>query len=253
MHRPLFMTTATASTSTSTSTYTIPPSGPVSTATTIMLSPEEKQKVGRGKTAIIAGATGYIGKAVVQECVARGYHTIALVRDRSKLFDSDGTTIDSSYAPYLKGAQLVDCNVEDTNELQATLEQYSNVDVMACCLASASGIKEFAERVDYQSSLNFLKVGHEIGARHYVLLSAFCVRRPLLELQRQKLRVRRLPVIYSNACRDACFSMRPVVFSSPHLVSFAIYLVFIHMVWYMMSYLDTYFCSLKRSLQHRMI
>jgi len=170
------------------SSYTIPPSGPVSTASTIMLSSVEKARVGSGKTAVVAGATGYIGKAVVQECVARGYQTIALVRDKSKLMMKDGLTMDPNYAPYLKGAKLVNANVEDFNELKCLLEQFDNIDVLACCLASATGVKEYAERIDYQASLNFLNAGRAIGARHYVLLSAFCVRRPLLELQRQKLR-----------------------------------------------------------------
>lgn len=40
--------------------------------------------VGTGKTTVIAGASGYIGKSVVRESVRQGYKTIALVRDKKR-------------------------------------------------------------------------------------------------------------------------------------------------------------------------
>ena len=38
-----------------------------------------------GKTMVVAGATGYIGKSVVQEGVRQGYDVISLVRDKEKV------------------------------------------------------------------------------------------------------------------------------------------------------------------------
>lgn len=41
--------------------------------------------------------------------------------------------------------------------------------------------------IDYQASLNCLEAARAQGAQHYVLLSAICVQKPLLEFQRAKL------------------------------------------------------------------
>lgn len=161
---------------------------------TPLLSLEEKSKIGLGKTAIIAGATGYIGKAVVAESVQRGYRTVALVRNKDQFFnkEANGTMVQLQplYAPYFKGAILEECDVENPVEIEAIFTKYANqLDVVCSCLASATGIKGEPKRIDYQATLNLLNCCRKVGGRHFILLSAFCVAKPLLELQRQKLRV----------------------------------------------------------------
>ena len=42
--------------------------------------------------------------------------------------------------------------------------------------------------IDYQATLNALEVARSQGAAHFVLLSAICVQKPLLEFQHAKLR-----------------------------------------------------------------
>jgi divinyl chlorophyllide a 8-vinyl-reductase len=42
--------------------------------------------------------------------------------------------------------------------------------------------------VDYQATLNCLEAGREKGVKHFVLLSAICVQRPLLTFQKAKLK-----------------------------------------------------------------
>lgn len=42
--------------------------------------------------------------------------------------------------------------------------------------------------IDYQATLNTLEVAQETGASHFVLLSAICVQKPLLEFQHAKLK-----------------------------------------------------------------
>jgi len=61
-------------------------------------------------------------------------------------------------------------------------------EVVICCLASRSGTKADSEKIDYQASLNTLKASQSVGAKHFILLSAFCVRKPLLEFQKAKLK-----------------------------------------------------------------
>lgn len=43
--------------------------------------------------------------------------------------------------------------------------------------------------IDYQSTLNVLEAARANGASHFVLLSAICVQKPLLEFQHAKLKL----------------------------------------------------------------
>jgi divinyl chlorophyllide a 8-vinyl-reductase len=155
--------------------------------------------IGSGKTAIVAGATGYIGRAVVRECVSRGYNTISLVRDATK----------ASLDEALSGSSLVECDVQNVKEVQRLFSEIASgkhacatyagsdahsaplpIDIVCSCLASASGIESEVYAIDYQAALNLLDAGREpsVSARHFVLLSAFCCRNPLLKLQQAKLK-----------------------------------------------------------------
>lgn len=69
---------------------------------------------GQGKTTVIAGATGYIGKSVVRESVRQGYNTIALVRDASKVSSAEGKMM---YGGFFEGAKIVECDVCDADQL----------------------------------------------------------------------------------------------------------------------------------------
>ena len=66
------------------------------------------------KTAVIAGATGYIGKSVVRESVRQGYKTVALVRDKTKVTSKEGEAL---YGQFLDGADVVECDVCDPVQL----------------------------------------------------------------------------------------------------------------------------------------
>lgn len=56
------------------------------------------------------------------------------------------------------------------------------------CLASRSGTKKDAYKIDYQATLNCLESGRAVNARHFVMLSAFCVKNPWLQFQQAKLK-----------------------------------------------------------------
>lgn len=151
-----------------------------------------------GKTVVIAGGTGYIGRACVRECVARGYNTIALVRD------ANTARIDAA----LYGASLVECDVTNEIEVRNSFVDIANgkyhvgttqveggmgsstegiplpVDIVISCLASPSGIENEVYAIDYLATLNILNAGRNpsVKARHFVLLSAFCCRNPILKV-----------------------------------------------------------------------
>jgi hypothetical protein len=67
------------------------------------------------KTTVIAGATGYIGKATVRESVRQGYNTIALVRDLNKVQSEEGKQL---YGRFFEGAKLVEADVCDIDSLK---------------------------------------------------------------------------------------------------------------------------------------
>jgi divinyl chlorophyllide a 8-vinyl-reductase len=126
-------------------------------------------------TVAVAGATGYIGKFCVQECVRRGYNTIAVARK-----EGPGSVFE--------GATTVVADVTDPASLEEKLFKNHKVDVVISCLASRSGTKSDSWLIDYQATANCLNEGVKADLRHFVLLSAFCVRKPLLEFQKAKLK-----------------------------------------------------------------
>ena len=67
-----------------------------------------------GKTAVIAGATGYIGKSTVRESIRQGYKTVALVRDKSQVESKEGKAL---YGQFFEGAELVECDVTNPEQL----------------------------------------------------------------------------------------------------------------------------------------
>lgn len=128
---------------------------------------------------VIVGATGYIGKSVVRESVRRGYETTAVVRDTAK----------AQGEPKFDGATLVEADVTNPDSLaQSPAFAEGNVDVVISCLASRSGMKKDSYAIDYQATLNVLEAARKNGARHFVLLSAFCVAKPWLQFQFAKLK-----------------------------------------------------------------
>ena len=117
-----------------------------------------------GEKVVVVGASGYIGKAVVRESVRRGYPTTAVVRDASA----------AAGEAKFKGANVVQADVTQPATLGGPLSS-GNVDVVISCLASRSGSKKDSFAIDYQATLNCLEAAKAAGARHFVMLSAFCV------------------------------------------------------------------------------
>jgi len=148
--------------------------------------------VGKGNVAVIAGATGYIGKSVVRESVRQGYKTIALVRDKEKVTNKEGKVL---YGQFFEGAEVVECDVTNPDQLTKTMEsikaksENGSIEAVISCLASRSGIKKDSYAIDYQASKNCLDSGIATGATHYVLLSAFCCKNPWLQFQQAKLKL----------------------------------------------------------------
>ncbi|KAJ4955123.1 hypothetical protein NE237_011906 [Protea cynaroides] len=135
---------------------------------------------------LVVGSTGYIGKFVVNELVNRGFNVIAIARERNGI---RGRNSREETLEQLKGANVQFSDVTHLRVLESCLESLgSSIDVVVSCLASRSGGVQDSWKIDYEATKNSLVAGRKRGASHFVLLSAICVQKPLLEFQRAKLK-----------------------------------------------------------------
>lgn len=133
---------------------------------------------------VVAGASGYIGRAVVSELVNRGISCAAIVRS------SDMSSITSKF---LQGSDIIECDVLDPLQTEKVLLDYQPTSAI-CCLASRSGVKRDAYAVDYEGGKNVLDAlmlssRNNNNRCHYTLLSAYCCGKPLLQFQFAKLKL----------------------------------------------------------------
>lgn len=130
---------------------------------------------------LVSGASGYIGRSVVRELVSRGIDTGALIRPNS--------VVPSKTLEYLNGAELIECDVLNSTDTYEKFRHF-NPSATICCLASRSGVTRDSWDVDYSAGLNTLNALAELSdSRHFVLLSAYCCGKPLLQFQFAKLKL----------------------------------------------------------------
>lgn len=118
---------------------------------------------------LLAGATGTIGRAVLAELQARGAEVVALVRPGGQVPEGVATlTVDLAHP----GGAL------------AGAGPFNGV---ISCMASRSGSPADAWAVDHRAQSALLAAAQAAGVGRFVLLSAICVQKPLLDFQRAKL------------------------------------------------------------------
>jgi len=128
------------------------------------------------KTVLLAGASGYIGRAVAAELVERGWRVIALLR-RDSAQQAD---------PALVGCERITAEVTDADSLAAATANLQ-ADAVVSCIASRNGEPADAWQVDFDANRNLLRAAQRLGAAQFVLLSAICVQKPALAFQYAKL------------------------------------------------------------------
>ncbi|XP_022979799.1 divinyl chlorophyllide a 8-vinyl-reductase, chloroplastic [Cucurbita maxima] len=135
---------------------------------------------------LVVGSTGYIGNFVVKELVNRGFNVIAIAREKSGI---RGRNSKEQTSNELKGANICFSDVTRLDALEKSLRDLDiPIDVVVSCLASRTGGIKDSWKIDYEATKNSLVAGRNRGASHFVLLSAICVQKPLLEFQRAKLK-----------------------------------------------------------------
>jgi divinyl chlorophyllide a 8-vinyl-reductase len=92
----------------------------------------------------------------------------------------------SSDRPALAGVEYRETCLDDRQALLADLGT-DRIDAVISCLASRSGSRQDAWRVDHAMNRNLLSVARTLHARRFVLLSAICVQKPRLAFQQAKL------------------------------------------------------------------
>ncbi|MEI6638220.1 MAG: NAD(P)-dependent oxidoreductase [Chlorobium sp.] len=137
------------------------------------------------KSVFVVGATGYIGKFVVRELVARRYDVVSFVRERSGI---GSTTNTDEVRAQLMGSEVRFGDVSSMDSLMKHGIRGERFDVVISCLTSRNGGIKDSWNIDYQATRNALDAGMAAGVTHFVLLSAICVQKPLLEFQRAKLK-----------------------------------------------------------------
>ena len=134
---------------------------------------------------LVVGGTGYIGKLVVRELCAQGYDVTAFVREKSGIGGKSGKEDARRTFP---DATVKFGPVSDVASIRGDAfgDADGAFDVVVSCLASRTGGIKDSWDVDYQATKNVLDVAREKGAKHFVLLSAICVQKPLLTFQKAR-------------------------------------------------------------------
>ncbi len=130
------------------------------------------------------GATGTIGQATAKALLNDGHEVVCPVRSRAGFQGS--LTIDKIRA-LLPGAELRVGAAASCFSMPPDFFPRERIDAVISCLASRTGAPADAWAVDYRLNADLLKCAQAAGVKHFVLLSAICVQKPLLGFQHAKL------------------------------------------------------------------
>ena len=131
-----------------------------------------------GKPVVVenkSGATGTIGRATLRALTRRGHDVVCFVRPRP------------AGARPLDGAEVRTVEMRDPAAIARDGFRGEAFDAVVSCMASRTGAPRDAWAVDHRMHVDALAAARDVGVRHFVLLSAICVQKPLLAFQRAKL------------------------------------------------------------------
>ncbi|MEL6877377.1 MAG: SDR family NAD(P)-dependent oxidoreductase [Pseudomonadota bacterium] len=132
------------------------------------------------KRVLVLGASGTIGRAVVRALITDGHSVVAALR-RSPSGEAAADELGRAGAVCRFG------DVSDPASISRDLFAGEQRYAVISCLASRSGTAKDAQAIDYQANASVLAAAKQAGVKHFILLSAICVQKPLLAFQRAKL------------------------------------------------------------------
>ncbi|MDP3254442.1 NAD(P)H-binding protein [Bosea sp. (in: a-proteobacteria)] len=130
------------------------------------------------------GATGTIGRATADALLRRGHDVVCLVRPRA---NGAAAGPGAAIAGLPEGVTIRAVDVSDPDVLARDGFAGQPFDAIVSCMASRTGAPADAWAIDHRAHLNVLDAARQVGVRHFVLLSAICVQKPLLAFQQAKL------------------------------------------------------------------
>ena len=119
---------------------------------------------------LVLGATGTIGRATVRALAARGHEVTAAAR-------GDGR---------VEGARMLACDVTAPDAVALAIGP-RRFDAVISCLASRTGTPADAWAIEHRAQSRALMAASDKGIGRFILVSAICVQKPMLEFQRAKL------------------------------------------------------------------
>lgn len=125
-----------------------------------------------GGRVLLLGATGTIGRATARALASVGHSTVCFGRTEP---------------PSGQGIEFRRGDPADLASVARDGLRGEQFDAIVSCMASRTGAPRDAWAIDHDAHMNVLAAARDAGVPHFVLLSAICVQKPLLEFQRAKL------------------------------------------------------------------
>ena len=129
------------------------------------------------KRVFVLGASGTIGRATVSALLRQGHNVVCFLRPQNA----------SKQTLNFSGASIRFGDVSNPESLARDGFKGEHFDVLVSCLASRTGAPKDAWAIDHLAHMHALQAAQHAGVKHFVLLSAICVQKPLLDFQHAKL------------------------------------------------------------------
>ncbi len=130
------------------------------------------------------GATGTIGRVTAKALLEQGHDLFCPVRQRAV---DRHPAASASVGAQLPGVEFHVIEGGSVADLPPDFFGKHRIDAVISCLASRTGTPADAWDVDFRLNAHLLKLAQQADVRHFVLLSAICVQKPLLAFQHAKL------------------------------------------------------------------
>jgi divinyl chlorophyllide a 8-vinyl-reductase len=141
-------------------------------------------ETGSQRRVLLLGATGTIGLSTAKALIQRGHDVVCFLRPHQSpnLEGSKNLKLTA-----LEGATIRYGDPIDAVSLARDGFASEHFDAVISCMASRTGSPRDAWRVDHLAHVYALEAAKAAGVKHFVLLSAICVQKPLLAFQNAKL------------------------------------------------------------------
>jgi len=133
---------------------------------------------------LLLGATGTIGLATARALITSGHDLVCFVRPRQ---GAKGGESEDRMTSDLKGSTIRYGDLTDPVSIARDGFVNESFDAVISCMASRTGSPRDAWRIDHQAHMDALGAAQAHGVKHFVLLSAICVQKPMLAFQHAKL------------------------------------------------------------------